>query len=74
MLIDELVLELEDELDIFMNPKKKDLLNLPKRKIQSNSFSFSKAVALSKLIKPNGVNFSYNLYTIGHNDLFVLAA
>ena len=66
MLIDELVLELEDELDIFMNPKKK--------KIHNNSFSFNKAVALSKLIKPNGVNFSYNLYTIGHNDLFVLAA
>ena len=66
MLIDELVLELEDELDIFMNPKKK--------KIHKSSFSFNKAVALSKLIKPNGVNFSYNLYTIGHNDLFVLAA
>lgn len=57
-----------------MNSKKEDLLNLPKRKSQRSSFSLSKAVALSKLIKPNGVNFSYNLYTIGHNDLFVLAA
>ena len=58
-----------------MNSKKKDLTNLPKRKFyQRSSFSFNKAVALSKLIKPNGVNFSYNLYTIGHNDLFVLAA
>ena len=48
--------------------------SVEKRKIHKSSFSLSKAVALSKLIKPNGVNFSYNLYTIGHNDLFVLAA